>query len=123
MAYEVPRQWAHGDVPTAAQMNAYSNALASIKSVADRMPPNPALLKFGGDPDDAEWRITHAARWLHVPDACTLYNANDSSQTTSVPEPPSGTILAFDLNTVDWLLPGTHYIVDGVPWAFERDTF
>lgn len=119
MAYQVPPIWEHGDVPTAAQMNTYSNGQNAIKALLDVSDKNVTSPVFGGDEDDAKWVLTHINRYLLYDDECDVYEYADNSNRTSLEEPPEGEIGIFDLDTIGWLTYGMRYVVEGSAWVIE----
>lgn len=118
MAYAVPPEWDHGDVPTAALMQRYSDALNAIKAILDITPKNMAAPVYVGDPDDAEWTIVHINRYLKYEAESQLFNPDDLTQTVTLPDTDEEQGV-YDLDSIGWLLYGQTYRVSGCAWAFE----
>ena len=119
MAYEVPPVWSHGDVPTAALMNTYSNGQNAIDALLDISDKNVTSPVFDGDEDDAIWIFTHLNRYLIYDDECTVYQWGNADNITSLEEPPVGEVGVYDLDTISWLTYGMVYAVEGTAWAIE----
>ncbi len=121
MAYQVPPAWSHGDVPTAAKMNTYSNGQSATKALLDVSDKNVTSPVFDGDEDDAIWVFTHLNRYLIYDDECDVYEYGgiSNSNRTSLTEPPEGEIGIYDLDAIGWLTYGMRYVVEGTAWAIE----
>lgn len=120
MAYATPPAWEHGDIPTAALMNRYRDALNEIKAVLDVSPHNAAAPIYpGADEDEAEWQIVHLNRYLVYPDEATLYDPTNEENSASLPKPAAGVKGVYDLDTVAWLAYGMTYVVKGCAWVIE----
>lgn len=118
MAYQIPVQWAHGDVPTAALMNKYSDALNAIHDiVGDKLKALPAAHALAGVDNDYHVFV-HRYRWLWFQSNGTLEDIADpvnNTQTLTEDEEPT----LLDLNTVDWMYFGKIYACTGVTWCME----
>lgn len=119
MAYVQPKLWAHGDVPTAVEINKYITALNDIKVILDSTPKNPATHMFDGDEDDAKFQLVHINRYLRYSDEAILSNILDASQTVNLPEPEGNVRGVYDLDTIGWLSYGMTYKVVGCSWVIE----
>lgn len=124
MAYQVPRQWAHGDIPTGALMQRYSDALNDLKTRVDTQSRfNQAGWTEG---DDSKYSFIRVHRYLHYTlddGSGTLYdpdNPENSASLSATDEEFENHFVAFDLSGVPWLYPGKLYRVDGVDGCFEH---
>lgn len=124
MAYQVPRQWAHGDVPTGALMQRYSDSLNFLKTQVDsRSRMNQAGWVEG---DDSKYMFVHVHRYLHyqIDDGSgTIYDPDNAENSSSLSETDAayeGAWGRFDLSGLAWLYPGKMYRVDGVDGCFEH---
>ena len=124
MAYEVPRQWAHGDVPTGALMQRYSNSLNALKPLVDTYSRKNQAGWVQGD--DSKYMFVHVHRWLFYTlddGSGNIYDPDfpDNSATLSETDAESeGNYYRFDLSGLPWLYPGKMYRVDGVDGCFEH---
>ena len=112
------RQWTHGDVVTAAYLNAYSTELtalrASIKD-AEIVPCVPHKYGTGN-----VYRLVHEKRWLHFKSTGQIKNAGGTQQATL--SPVNDTYTSFDLQSLSWLAYGDFYQVVGCDMACEEET-
>lgn len=130
MAYTAPPQWAHGDIPTAANMQKYSDGLNAIYTAingkkhirASRLRQwltRSSDTHHLGVTDALSYLLNvHQWRWLLYQGAGTLSNVA-GSETTSLPDTTNGGTNTFDLDSVDWLNYGMIYRVNGVNFALE----
>lgn len=118
MSYQIPKQWAHGDVPTAAFMQKYSDALNAIHDiVGDVLRALPSAHVLAGVDNDYHVFV-HRYRWLKYQSTGTIEDIADPiNNTQTLAENGEPTIL--DLNTIDWLHPGKIYAVTGCTYAQE----
>lgn len=129
MAYTVPKVWSHGDVPTAALMNAYSTSLTEIynklagkrhcRGVKCRQwLSRTADTLFDGmvDTNNSYQAETHLLRWLFYGGEGAIVSLDG---TESTPLSNDGTVNIYDLDSVDWLNYGQAYHITGVDWAME----
>jgi len=112
------RQWTHGDVVTAAYLNAYSTELtalrASIKD-AEIVPCMPDQYSSG----NVYW-FFHRHRWLHFKSTGQIKNAAGTQQATL--SPVNDTYTSFDTHSLSWLAYGQLYQVVGCAMASEEET-
>jgi hypothetical protein len=118
MAYQVPKQWVHGNIPTAADMNKYSDAQNAIHDITgDRLYARPAAHALVGVDNDYHVFV-HRYRWLYYQSTGTIEDiADPTNNTQTLSEDGEPTLL--DLNTIGWLYPGKLYAVTGCTWAAE----
>lgn len=118
MAYQIPPQWAHGDIPTAVLMQKYSDALNAIHAITgDVLKAFPSAHVLAGVDNDYHVFV-HRYRWLRYQSTGTIEDiADPTNNTQTLSEDGEPTIL--DLNTIDWLFPGKLYAVTGCTWAQE----
>lgn len=125
MAYQAPKQWAHGDIPVASDMNKYSNSLNEVYSLyaGKALVPSVPVLWLGylGTPTPSQYKyeIVHMFRWLMYVGEGNIYSA-DETESTALPNSAGGTgTNVFDLESVSWLAYGMRYIIKGVTVAME----
>jgi hypothetical protein len=118
VAYQIPPQWSHGDIPTAALMQKYSDAENAIHDITgDRLYARPAAHALAGVDNDYHVFV-HRYRWLWFQSNGTLEDiADPANNTQTLTEDTEPTLL--DLNTVDWMYPGKIYAVTGCTYAME----
>jgi hypothetical protein len=129
MAYSAPPLWEHGDIPTAADMNKYSDGLTAIYNAINGKRHAPAArwrqyLSASADThflavttDNSYCVNIHTQRFLFYGGSGQLTNLA-GTETTSLPDNTGGTNI-FDLDSVGWLNYGLVYEITGVQWAFE----
>lgn len=121
MAYERPKQWEHGDIPTAADFNHYTNSLIYLNPFFVVRAFHTARKDNGGD--GVTFAVTKRFRWFHY----IVASGKDDGQ---IQDPAgvfeavaldkgSGGWVVLDLNGIDWLTPGFLYLVEDVAVALE----
>lgn len=115
MAYEVPKIWQHSDIPTAADLQKYSDSLDALYALIGDDQIEVAVL---GIEDPNKSTIVHQHRWLHYMNSGTMSDpSGDEEKTLAL----SATGLAvLDLDTVPWLFYGALYEVRGCNFAAEH---
>jgi hypothetical protein len=118
MAYQIPKHWTHGNIPTAADMNKYSDALNAIHAiVGDVLMARPSAHALAGVDNDYHVFV-HRYRWLKYQSTGSIEDIGDPvNNTQDLAEDGEPTIL--DLNTIDWMYPGKLYAVTGCTYAQE----
>lgn len=114
MAYQVPPQWAHGDVPTGALMQKYSDALNAIKAQTDQSRWNAA---FSANVSEGVWTFVHVHRYLLYYSTGQIIDPDDDTNSVSLSD--AGGWEHYDLQSVPWIYPGKLYIVEGVSGCAE----
>ena len=124
MAYSVPKQWSHGDIPTAADFNRYSDGCNDIVgrigsvTVAFCVPEANRLLVATEEVLGDTFACVHRARYLHYRGTGNLTNL-DSSKSSALSAPDGGGVGVYDLDSVSWLAYGQLYFVTGVDFCVE----
>ena len=117
MAYQTPPQWEHGDIPTAALMNKYSDALNAIyASLGDVKKFHPVAAAVAGEDNDQAYFV-HRYRWLWVSGPATIEDiagVEDDASVSADTEPTR-----FDTQSVAWMTQGKIYRVTGCSWSME----
>lgn len=118
MAYQVPTHFVHGNIPVAADMTKYKDALDAIHAITgDVLKARPSAHALAGVDNDYHVFV-HRYRWLKFQSSGTLEDIADPvNNTQTLTEDTEPTTL--DLNTVDWMYPGKIYAVTGCTWAQE----
>ena len=114
MSYVPPERWAHGDIPTAADMNKYSAALNTIRAAIGDAAVNVALRKT---PNSGFWTMIHKHRWLSFKGTGTLSDMT-GTETVSL-EDVDDAVTIYDLQALTWLTYGSMYKVLSVSFAEE----
>lgn len=130
MAYQVPVQWKHGDIPTAAQMNRYSDGLNAIKNKWGNSALNFAValrmnLQYSYSPHftatDTPLLFIHKLRYLHYGGSGNLASL-DGTQSSALSAPSGGGVGVYDLDNANWLAYGMLYFVTGADFCAEDTT-
>lgn len=116
MAYVAPPNFAHGDYPTADNLNILSEDLDAIAVGLDNVNWATAELPADGA------TFVNVYRWLHyqtTPDETgTIIDPSGIGASQSLPSSDSA-IAVFDLADVPWLLPSRVYTLTGCTFALE----
>lgn len=119
MGYAVPQRWAHGDYPTAANLNKYKSGLDAIHDALGDASLNMAVARRI-DPVQGYYFL-HRHRWL-------IYRADPAAGRIEDPAGVGDTVTltatggswaSYDLGQIDWLLPGKLYQVQAVVACLE----
>jgi len=125
MAYAVPKVWEHGDVPTAADMDKYSDALDAIHAKSGDVARNYAALRerefYRAEFADSDYFLVHKFRYLFFKSTGSIVSLADSTQTESLSDGGAAWGV-YDLDGVSWLAYGMVYQVTGVSFCFESET-
>ena len=116
MPYTVPPRWSHGDFPTAAELNKYSTNQVWLNGVLSSL--QPATEDISGNTAS----FVHVWRWLHYMTTSgeTATITDPSGAVPSVSLPASvGSMSAYDLSDVSWLILGQVYTVSGCDYVAE----
>lgn len=131
MAYSAPHIFAHGEYPTAANMNIYSDGLNAIYDALSSGKPRPPSAKFRQyetrdsdthndgmylHPDFSFLTMPYLARWLFYSGEGKLHSFPDLANQVSLPN--SSEINIYDLTSIPWLIPGMIMKITDVKWAF-----
>ena len=120
--YKPKSNWAHGDRPTAAQLNTVADDLTEMKDVAGSESPiwpqhqlQPFLVwaeqgtsRYQGQ----RYRITHRWRYLRWRGAGKIISADRLNEQTLSDSDPVGESQVLDLDGVEWLDYGMTYLVE-----------
>lgn len=117
MAYSVPDQWEHADVPTAAKMNKYSDSLNAINSwqglyVGFAIPKSNSETLY----------IIHKWRWLWYMSTsggtATIVDPSGVNDDVTLADATSA-MTVYDLSNVSWLVQGAAYKLTGFDYVSE----
>ncbi len=116
MAYNPPPTFAHGDYPTAAQLNILSADLDEIDARLTSMNQAAAKLPAAGG------LFINMYRWLHYRsldgETPTVVDPAGINSSQSLPNSVSA-VATYDLSSVTWLIPSRQYTLTGCLYAFE----
>lgn len=119
MAYQVPRQWAHGDIPTGALMQKYADALNAIKAQTDMSRWNAAGITGQTGTNDHIWTFVHVHRYLAYRGDGSIWDPDNPTENTVGLSGVGNWYATYDLQGVSWLYPGKMYMVEGVTGCLE----
>lgn len=117
MAYDPPKVWAHGDIPTAAFMQKYSDSLNAIYAILGDDNTEPAIEELR---DGKQAIFIHRFRWLHFRDSGTLRQYGGGENTQVALSAGADENMVMDLDSISWLTYGMLYEVEGVKFVFEH---
>ena len=118
MAYQVPTHFVHGNIPVAADMTKYKDALDAIHAITgDVLKARPSAHALAGVDNDIHYFI-HRYRWLYFQSSGSIEDPSDATHSITLTEDTEPTV--YDLNSVDWLYPGKIYYTNGVTWCAEH---
>lgn len=129
MAYSTPTRWAHGDTPTAAKLQPYSDDLNYIHAITgDKLlniaAPQKHSRAFGVTTDEGEdltgFCFKHVHRWLTFLGDGTLSDITESPDYQVSLSEVDNTYTTYDLDSVSWLSYGEFYIVRLCTMAVEH---
>lgn len=116
MAYTVPPQWAHGDYPTAANVNKFKTALDAVHDIVGDVQLNyPCITNLTVDKG---YYFVHQYRWLHYRGDGEITDPAGAGDTVTI-SGDGNNFLVYDLLQVDWIYPGKLYEVKDVTMAAE----
>lgn len=119
-AYAVPTQFSHGDKPTAANFNKWSDGCNHIYELLPTYTRNPAVAEMG---TGESVRFTHRLRWLHYKSSGQILDpAGIEANTVTLPNTSDNWANVYDLDQIQWLAYGAMYDVQGVDFAQEWST-
>ena len=106
--------WAHGDKPTAAQINEYKTVLDAAYAALEGGNWQLAAEHMS----EAAFGLVHCYRYLHFGSTGTLSDIQRVYPDVSLSEDSSGHGV-LDLDSLGWLNYGRPYEVTGVTWCQE----
>jgi hypothetical protein len=109
----VPRQWAHGDQPTATLMNQYAAALTEAHDSLGEYAIQPLRLKSS----EAEFSLLHTWRYLHFTSSGALVDPAGVAKEIGLSEDETGRGV-LDLDGT-WVAYGAVYHVRGCSACVE----
>lgn len=110
----VPRQWNHGDRPTAADMNLYATSLNEAHTALG----DAGINVLYPTASEAVFTLLHTQRWLHYKSNGKLVDPVGLETEIGLSEDDNG-YGVLDLETVSWLAYGALYWVTGVSACCE----
>ena len=121
MAYSTPDQWTHGDIPTAAKMNKYSDSIVFLNDALGGASMAAQLWSYenydGTNFANSDYYLTHRYRWLIFKGSGEIVDPGAVGDTVAVTA-TSG-IETYDLNEVSWLTPGKLYQLKDFVFCLE----
>jgi hypothetical protein len=116
MPYTPPATFAHGDYPTAANINLFKTGLDAIHDLAGDAVINPAVLELGITAHS--YAIVNRYRWLLFLGSGRIDDPFEGEESVTI----SGSVsewTTYDLTQIEWITPGRVYQVEAVSAAFE----
>jgi hypothetical protein len=110
MAYAVPKQWAHGDQPAAADMQKYSDSLAYLKTLCGDTAHNWAI-PYSLYADTQDFWLVHSRRYLVYVSAGRIVDPALIGEDVSLSA--ETTFGSHDLDSISWMYYGKLYRVIG----------
>ena len=128
--YQAPKIWSHGEFPTAAELNKYSNSLGYLYDRIGGGSIQPAILynrslqtTNTNDSNESGFHFFHKYRWFHYLNSTSGAEITDPAGVgDDVSLGDSGEWTTLDLETVDWMTPGKIYYVKFVTCCAEDST-
>lgn len=117
MSYVVPRTWSHGEYPTAAEMTDIKSSMDYLNSVMGDGGLQKAVALRNGFVQG--YYIVHRLRWLVYKGAGRIEDPAGVSETVSLSAADDGGYTSYDLDQIDWLVPGKIYQVQAVTACLE----
>lgn len=116
MSYSPPPRWAMGDYPTAAQMNTYKDDIDDIHAQIGDYIINPSVAGRIGNVQG--FYFLHSERWLcFLGDGRIEDPAGVGETVTLSGDAPNW--VSYDLDQLDWMVPGKLYQVQAVTACIE----
>lgn len=122
------KQWSHGDIPTGADMQAYSDALDALYASTPAYNSAPAVLLLTSPIPGSTtvtfldqgcfFRLRHVNRFLHYKGAGTLVDVTGIEDDVTLPVDSSG-YGVIDLDSIAWMTYGLLYQVEGCEGIIE----
>lgn len=116
MAYQVPKQWNHGDEVCAADLQKYSDAIAYLYSFSSGAGKNYAT-PFSRMDDTQQFWFVHSQRYLIYVSTGVISDPGGVGEDVTLSSDQS--INAYDLDTIPWLNYGNLYKVVGCSVCME----
>ena len=110
--------WAHGDYPTAAQMNEYKTVLDAAKAALNAGSPALPMQVAAEHASSGEFWVWHCYRYLHYGSNGVLVDQDGVYPDVSLSE-DDNQLGVLDLDSLGWLQYGRVYKVTGVTWCQE----
>lgn len=117
MAYAQPPQFAHGDYPTAANLNIIGDNLDAIHDIlGDKTFRHYAVAYNDGE----GFTMFHVWRWFfYAGSGGAITDPTGTNADVTLADVTSG-FDVYDLRQISWLHLGRHYDVTGVDWCIEN---
>lgn len=124
MAYSTPKQWIHGELVIAGEMEKYNDSIDALNTAFASFGAPTAGYSLqnvaGTDIADGRWYFIHTHRYLWYKGKGFITHPDDGTIQMSLSETATDTTWErFDLSTVDWIYPGLLYEVTEVDGAME----
>ena len=118
MSYSTPKQWSHGDQPTAENMQKYSDSLNYLYAAIGSGQLNFAV-PYSRMEDAQEFWLVHKRRYLIYKSTGKIYDPTGANNPISLSNPAD--INVYDLEQIVWMTPGKLYRVVGCSVCMEDD--
>ena len=116
-AYAVPPNFAHGDKPTAANLNKIADGSLHVYERTPDFAWEDLTPELG---NGERMSFQHFRRYLHYKSSGQVIDPAGLGDTVSLPNTTDDYKNSYDLDQISWLAYGADYIVQGVSYAAER---
>lgn len=117
MAYQVPKQWSHGDEVCASELQKYSDSLNYLNSITSTAGRNYATA-FSQYDDTQEFWLVHSWPFLIYVSTGVLSDPSGLNEDISL-SVGDGTFNSYDLDAIPWLNYGDLYKIVGCSVCME----
>ena len=118
MAYQVPKQWSHGDEVCASELQKYSDSLEYLNSLTSTSGRNYAT-PFSQFDDTQEFWFIHSRPLLIYVSTGVLSDPSGLNEDVTLSNEDGQYYNGYDLDTVPWLNYGDLYKVVGCSVCME----
>jgi hypothetical protein len=124
MAYSAPTRFSHGDIPTAALMQPYSDDLNFLEAALPSSQWNPAQLwsyeNWNAIHENSNYYMVHAKRYLIYVGDGEIVDPAAGGENVDV-SGDGDTVMSYDLDQVPWMTPGKLWNPKDFKFCFEDD--
>jgi hypothetical protein len=119
MAYVIPERWTQGEIPTAAKLTTFKDALDDVYAQTGSKLYNVATLVNLTTARSRGYFFVHQQRYLHYLESIELVDPTGANASVTVAGSSSWAV--YDLQSVGWIYLGKLYEVKDGLAAFEDE--
>lgn len=119
MAYSPPKQWNHGDIVTATELQKYSDGLNAINAVLSTVGYRNYGTPFSTFDDNQIYYVVHSKRYLIYWSSGQIVDLSGVNENVELPNDSEFEYNVYDLDSIDWLDYGELYQILGCSVVFE----